>query len=176
MKIAVITTDGFEEVELVGTIGILRRGGVAIDIYSLHGNEAKGRYGVKLIDLKEFKDFNKEDYDMLFIAGGPEYKELEKNDEFLDILTYFMKNKKVAAICAAPTIIGKLGLLKGRRYTCFTSMNEDFGGTYIDKYFVKDGNLITGRSAAATIDFAFAVLEEVTNKEHADEVKKSIYY
>ena len=85
-------------------------------------------------------------------------------------------NKLVATICAGPTIIGHLGYLKGRNYTCFTSMNEDFGGTYMDKYCVQDGNLITGRSAAASIDFAFMILEAVKGKDEADKVKTSIYY
>ncbi len=82
----------------------------------------------------------------------------------------------VAAICAGPTILGRAGYLKGRRYTCFTAMNEDFGGTYRDDYAVQDGNVITGKSAAAAIDFAFAVLEAAAGKETADKTKKEIYY
>ena len=85
-------------------------------------------------------------------------------------------NKIVAAICAAPTILGRQGYLKDRNYTCFTSMNEDFGGTYVDQYTVSDGNLITGRSAAASIDFAFAFMEKLIGKEKCEEVKTSIYY
>ena len=81
-----------------------------------------------------------------------------------------------AAICAGPTILGRAGYLKGRKYTCFTAMNQDFGGTYQEDYAVKDGNVITGKSAAATIDFAFMVLEAVAGKEAAEQTKKEIYY
>ena len=63
-----------------------------------------------------------------------------------------------------------------KNYTCFTSMNEDFGGTYVDRYAVIDGNIITGRSAAAVIDFAFALIEKLLGKESCDKVKASIYY
>ena len=74
------------------------------------------------------------------------------------------------------TILGKLGLLKNKKYTCFNSMNEDFGGNYIDRYVVKDNNLITGKSAAATIDFAFTIVEELLGKNYAESIKNSIYY
>ena len=85
-------------------------------------------------------------------------------------------DKFVSAICAAPTILGHRGYLKGKNYTCFTSMDEDFGGTYENKYAVRDGNIITGISAAGTIDFAFLIIETLLGKEHSDKVKNSIYY
>lgn len=66
--------------------------------------------------------------------------------------------------------------MKGKQYTCFTSMNEDFGGTYVDQYVVRDDKIITGRSAAASIDFGFAILEALAGKEKSDQVKRSIYY
>jgi 4-methyl-5(b-hydroxyethyl)-thiazole monophosphate biosynthesis len=75
-----------------------------------------------------------------------------------------------------PTILGQEGLLKGKRYTCFTALNQDFGGTYVDAYAVTDGNLITGRSAAASIEFAWAIMEKLCGKEHCDQVKASVYY
>ncbi len=68
-----------------------------------------------------------------------------------------------------------MGLLKGKDYTCFTSMNDEFGGTYKDQPTVVDGKLITGRSAAAAIDFAWAIMENVLGKKHTDEVKASIF-
>ena len=90
--------------------------------------------------------------------------------EFIDT------NKVVAAICASPTILGHAGYLKGKTYTCFTSMNEDFGGRFTGEYVAVDGNIITGQSAAASIDFGFAIVEKLLGKAHADQVKKSIYY
>lgn len=177
MKGLCIVTNGFEEVEFLATIGILRRGNVDIDIYSFHNDEAMGRYGINVNKLNDISKLDYKNYDFLFFPGGPEYIEMERTPWFLNIVKYFMDhNKLVATICAGPTIIGHLGYLKGRNYTCFTSMNEDFGGTYIDKYCVQDGNLITGRSAAASIDFAFMILEAVKGKDEADKVKISIYY
>ena len=177
MKVLCIVTNGFEEVEFVGTVGILRRGNVDIDIYSIHGNKAIGRYGIEVSNLYNFKDIDVTKYDLLLIPGGPEYVEMESNMEFLNIIKYFYNsNKYIAAICAGPTILGHLGMLKNKKYTCFTSMNEDFGGEYVDTYVVKDGKIITARSAAASIDFAFKIMEAIKGKEVEEKIKKQIYY
>ena len=165
MKILNIVTDGFEEVEYCGTLGILRRGNILIDSFLLHGTEVIGRYGIVISNLKNYKKANLDEYDVLFIAGGPEYTELENSKDFLNIIKYFYENNKlICAICAGPTILGHLGYLKNKNYTCFSSMNEDFKGTFIDTYCVKDGNIITGKSAAATIDFAFLIMETLLGK------------
>lgn len=178
MKVMCILTDGFEELEAVGAIALLRRAGISIDVFAMNNEAATGRFEITLSNLKALNDAVISDYDMLFLPGGPHYQKLEANKEVKDILASFIgdKNKYVAAICAAPTILGRLGYLKGKKYTCFTSMNDDFGGTYVDTYTVRDGNLITGRSAAAVIDFAFAIIEALEGKEKAEEVKASIYY
>ncbi|MDY2728344.1 MAG: DJ-1/PfpI family protein [Candidatus Onthovivens sp.] len=176
-KVICILTNGFEEIEALGTIAILRRAKIDVDIFSLNTDEATGRYNIHVTNLGKFSDINLENYDCLFIAGGPEYVELESSEKFKKVILHFAsQNRTIAAICAGPTILGHLGLLKGLNYTCFNSMNEDFGGTYIDKYVVEDKNIITGKSAAATIDFAFKIVESLTSKEHAEKVKNSIYY
>ena len=66
--------------------------------------------------------------------------------------------------------------LKDKNYTCFTSMDEDFGGTYIDEYVVTDGNMITARSAAASIDFAFAIINYLQGEKQEEKIKNEIYY
>lgn len=177
MKVMCILTDGFEELEAIGTIALLRRAGITIDVYAIDNTNTTGRFDITCANLKDLKDADINAYDMLFLPGGPHYQKLEKDERVLSILKHFIENNKlVSAICAAPTILGKQGYLKNKKYTCFTSMNEDFGGTYIDQYTVTDGNIITGRSAAAVIDFAFAIIEKLEGKEKADEVKASIYY
>ena len=177
MKVLCILTNGFEEIEAIGSIAILRRGGVDLDIFSLHNTTSIGRYGVTIANLNDIKNLQLDKYEALLIPGGPQYAELEANTYFLNIIKEFNnKQKLIAAICAGPTILGHLGLLKNKQYTCFKSMNEDFGGEYIDTYAVKSGNIITGISAAATIDFAFLFLEALTSKEHAEHVKNQIYY
>ncbi len=177
MKILMVVTDGFEDIEAVGTLAILRRAQLDVTFAAIDNTHALGRYGVNITDLVNLKDVNIDEYDMLIIPGGPEYIAEEKNPEFLKmVLNFASHGKYIAAICAGPTILGHLGLLKGKKYTCFTSMNEDFGGTYVDQYAVVDGEFITGRSAAAVIDFGFAIVETLCGKEYAQKVKDSIYY
>lgn len=176
-KVMCIMSDGFEELEAVGTIALLRRAGICMDVYALHDREATGRFDVTLSNIGNIKDADANAYDALFIPGGPHYAELEKNDRVKEIIMEFVNaDKVISAICAAPTILGRMGLLKEKNYTCFTSMNEEFGGTYVDAYFAVDGNFVTGRSAAAVIDFAFALIEKLEGKELAEKVKNEIYY
>ena len=177
MKVLNILTNGFEEIEALGTIDILRRGGVTIDVFSLHGETLNGAHGIKITDLKNYKLANLDNYDCLFIAGGGQYQELEQHEDFKKIIRHFSDNDKyIAAICAAPIILGHMGLLKGKSYTCFNSMNEDFGGTYVDHYAVSDGKLITGKGPMATLEFALLLLEKIGSKEAAEFVKESSFY
>lgn len=177
MKVCMIVTDGFEEIEAVGTYAILRRGGLDVDVYSLLDKDATGRFGLTVTKLSPFSQLNAAEYGALVIPGGPEYKALEASADVQALIKQFMtEGKTVAAICAGPTILGHAGYLKGKKYTCFTSMNEDFGGEYQEDYAVRDGNVITGKSAAATIDFGFLILETLAGKETADKTKKEIYY
>lgn len=177
MRVLCIVTDTFEELEAVGTIALLRRAEIDVDVYALHATQATGRFAITLSSLHNLDDVNLAHYDALFLPGGPHYQVLEASKTVLSIISDFMKqNKIVAAICAAPTILGRLGYLKNKHYTCFPSMNEHFQGTYHATYTVTDGNLITGCSAAATIDFAFALIQALAGQMKAQEVKNAIYY
>lgn len=177
MKVCLLLANGFEEIEAIGTFAILSRAGLTVDLVALSGQDTTGRFGLTCTKLKPFSQLTAEDYQALVLPGGPGYHVLEENTSVKELIEQFItQGKVVAAICASPTILGKRGLLEGKTYTCFTAMNENFGGTFTGKYAETDGNLITGQSAAATIDFAFAVIEKLLGKGKADEVKKSIYY
>ena len=177
MKICTILSNGFEEVEAIGTIALLKRSGLEVDIYALNDTKANGKHQLTLSNLILLDNVNTNEYDALLIPGGPHYAELEANTNVKDIITDFMNEKKlVCGICAAPTILGHMGYLIGKNYTCFTSMDVHFGGTYIDKYVVTDGNMITARSAAASIDFAFAIINYLQGEKQEEKIKNEIYY
>lgn len=176
-RVLCIMCNGFEELEAVGTIALLRRANIQVDLCTWDASSVRGRFDITISNIQDLKQADVENYDALFLPGGPHYKELEQNQMVKNIIVYFDEaDKYIAAICAAPTILGRMGLLKNRQYTCFTSMNEDFGGFYQDQYVAVDDKLITGRSAAAVIDFAFAFIEALCGKQHADKVKQDIYY
>ena len=177
MKVCMIITNGFEEAETLCPFDMLVRGGIEVDMYSLNDDNIKGRSGAVLTDLHPFSKFDGTNYDCLILPGGPEWKEIEASPKVQEVIQEFYKaDKYVCAICAGPTILGRAGMLKGKNYTCFTAMNDDFGGTYHKQYVVKDGKIITACSAAASIDFGLEILEELAGKEAADRVKADIYY
>lgn len=176
MRVAVVMDNGFEELEAMGSIALLRRAGLDVDIVSMAGESATGRFGVTYSPTCPFDTYDFAQADCLLIPGGPHHKTIRHNQAFLDRIHEFADHKIIAAICAAPTILGQEGLLKGKKYTCFKDLDEDFGGEYVYAYAVTDGNLVTGISAAASIEFAWAVIEKLCGKEHADKIKTSVYY
>ncbi len=119
MKVCLVLTNGFEEVEAIGTFAILRRAGLTVDIFSLTEGNATGRFGLACTALKPFSTLHGADYDALVLPGGPQYAELEKSAGVQALIKEFIDGGKVvAAICASPTILGRAGYLKGKKYTC----------------------------------------------------------
>lgn len=177
-KVLLILTNGFEDLEAIGTVALLRRAKFEVDIFSLKYKEISSKYGINLsLPLFNKNEVDLAKYDLLFIAGGSQYVELENSPIFIEVVKYFHDNNKyIASICAGPTILGHLGYLKNKKYTCFKSMNEDFNGTFIPTYSVVDDKIISGISAAGVIDFAFNIVKTLVNEEYAEMVKNSIYY
>ncbi|MBQ9841443.1 MAG: DJ-1/PfpI family protein [Erysipelotrichaceae bacterium] len=177
MKICAIIGNGFEELEAIGSIALLKRSGIEVDIYSLEKDIVLGKHNIAITNVLPLKQCQEKDYDMLLLPGGPHYEQLENNVYVIELIhNFYQKKKGIAAICASPTILGKMGLLQNRDYTCFTSMNEDFKGTFLDQYVVKDDFIITARSAAASIDFAFEIIEYLQGKEQRTKIEEQIYY
>ena len=177
MKICAIMENGFEELEAIGTIALLKRSGIEVDLYSTTQDVVFGKHNIAITNVLPLKTCEENNYDLLLLPGGPHYEALENNPKVIELIqTFNYKKKPIAAICASPTILGKLGLLQNRNYTCFTSMNEDFAGTFVDTYVVKDEHIITARSAAASIDFAFEIIEYLQGKDQRTKIEQQIYY
>lgn len=176
MKVLVLVADGYEDLEVIAPVALLRRAGVSVDVYEIE-NKSAGKYGTIFTEVQDISKLDESEYGCLLIPGGPHVATLKKSQEVKDIVQKFYDSDRlIAAICAGPTLLGEMGLLKNRNYTCFKAMDADFGGTYEYRYVVKDGSIITGLSAAAAEAFGFVVLEEVIGKEDADALKASIYY
>ena len=176
MKVLALIFDGFEELEATAPFALLRRAGIDLTIASFK-TCVTGSHNLTYTNINILNELDYTEYDSLLLPGGAHYKVIENNDYLLKIIRYFLDNNKVvSAICASPTIIGKLGYLKNKNYTCFKSMNDDFGGNFIDSFVVVDGNLITAKSAAASIDFAYAIIEKLAGKEALKKVLENIFY
>lgn len=174
MKILCIINNGFEESETICPIDILKRAGHSITVSS-NTKKTIGAHNIIFDELELLKDIDTSNYDLLLLPGGPHYKENLKDKLYLDTILKF-KDKAIAAICASPTILGYLGLLKMKKYTCFPPMNEDFLGTFTNEAATIDGNIITGRSAGASLEFGYKILEYIDGINKVNKIKNDMYY
>ena len=168
--------DQMEESEAIVPIDLLRRAGLEVVSCSLQEKTVTTSHNIRMeadILLSEAK----KNYDCIVLPGGAGHRAYFENEELTAlVLKYHSEGRYIAAICAAPTYLGKLGLLKGKKYTCFTPMNADFGGVYVDSYAVRDGHLITGRSMAAGIPFGLEIISALCSEEKMQEVREAIIY
>ena len=159
MKTLIFLVDGFEEIEALATIDILRRGNVDITSVSVTGKkEVTGSHKIPVIADILFEEANFSDIGMLILPGGTialnEHEGLKKK-----ITDFAGEGKKVAAICAAPMILGGLGLLKGKDATAYPGFEHYLEGANFQlKPVVIDGNIITGRGPGFSMDFALVLL------------------
>lgn len=178
MKLCLILANEFEDLEAVGTIAILRRSGIETDLFTIENHAPTGKFGIEIGQVKPISLLRKEDYQMIVLPGGPGYAALKSEKRVIELLQYYyQENLYLAAICAAPTILGSLGMLEGRTYTCYPGMQEaSFLGEYTQEKAVIDGTIITGKAAGAVTDFALAIVSVVKGEEVAKKVKQGLYY
>ena len=176
MKVLALIFDGFEEEEAMAPFALLRRAGIDLSIASL-GKTVVGSHDIALTNVKKIVKIPYKQYDALLIPGGAHYKYLKISSLVHEIITHFFESDKyVFGICAAPTIFGMLGYLKGKNYTCFKAMDEDFGGTFKGIGVVTDGKLVTATSVAYSIDFAYEIVRVLLGDEALKKLQEHIYY
>ena len=179
-KTALITADGFEEVEGLTVVDLLRRAGFRCDIVSLSDSDTvTGSHGIIIGADRHFSDTDFESYDAVILPGGLKGTDALRADErVLDLLRKIRKaGKLTAAVCAAPTVLGKAGLLEGRRATCYPGLEEGLTGAVpCTDSVVCDGTVITSRGLGTSIDFALAVITFLESAEKADEIARKIVY
>lgn len=179
-KCAIFLADGFEDCEGLITIDMIRRAGIKIDTVSMNDCLAvHTSHGVTLNADQLFAETNINDYDVLILPGGKAgTQNLEKSEELKKHLVSFNHDGKlIAAICAAPSIFGHLGLLEGKHYTCFPEFYDaSYKGIYEMELSVTDGNMITGRGMGATIEFARNILKQLCDEETLKKVEYGMQY
>lgn len=178
-KVNMYFATGFEEVEALTVVDLLRRAKIEVDMISVTGiKEVKGAHG---ITVKMDKIFDKadDDVDMLILPGGmPGTTNLAAHLGLETMIkTYNNRGKYIAAICAAPTIFGKMGLLKGKLATCYPGMEDGLVDAYVQyDSVVIDENIITSRGLGTAIDFGLAIIKTLIDQETADKLAKAIVY
>jgi 4-methyl-5(b-hydroxyethyl)-thiazole monophosphate biosynthesis len=176
----IIIGTGFEEIEALTVCDILRRGGVDLSLAGVGGRHIKGGHGIEIFTDLEVSDIKTEKAKMLIIPGGLKGVEnIENSAECSEIIKKAAdEGVALAAICAGPRALAKLGLLNGKRITCYPGMEDEMTGALVDstQKAVKDENIITGKAAGAAADFAFEILKTLKGGDIASKIKAGMYY
>ncbi len=170
--------NGFEETEAIAPIDILRRCGIKVITVGIGEEIIAGSHGIAVIpDITEVELALTEDVDMIILPGGmPGTLNLEKSRTVQEAIDYCTKNGKfIGAICAAPSILGKKGILSGRKATCFPGFEQFLeGADYTGELVVRDGNIITAKGAGAAVGFGLSLAEALSGSEAAEKVREAI--
>ena len=176
--IFVFLAEGFEEIEALTPIDILRRAGLTVETVSVMEEKAVvGAHGVPVVADKMFADIRLEDAEMLLLPGGmPGATNLDAHQGLSDmIMAFASEGKALAAICAAPLVFGNRGLLQGKKATCYPGFESYLiGAEYTAALVEIDGNFITAKGPGAAMDFAFAIVEKYCGIEKVNELKSGM--
>lgn len=179
-KVCIFLAEGFEEIEALTVVDILRRVGIEISCVSVTGQkQVTGSHQITVTADKLIEEVDFEQTDMLVLPGGmPGTLNLEAHEEFMEQVKNFYKNQKwLAAICAAPSIFGHLNMLEGKKACCYPGFEKDLQGADVvfDSVAVSD-KMITSRGMGTAIDFALAITAELLSQEEADDMAEKIIY
>ena len=179
-KILIFMAEGHEEIEALTVVDLLRRADIEIEMVSITGNKkVPGAHGITTYCDKLIENTDFESADMLVLPGGmPGTLNLELCEPLMDQIYGFNASKKgLAAICAAPTVFGKAGILKGKKATCYPGMEKDLlEADFSTDAVCHDGHIITSRGMGTAIPFALEIVKTFKGQEAADKLAKGIVY
>lgn len=172
--------EGFEEVEAIGLIDVMRRGGIDVRIVyledELHGALVTGANGITIQADMSIKNIISDDFDMMVLPGGMGGTHaLAENARVIELVKEFKTHKIIGAICAAPLVLKKAGVL-GDNYTCYPGIENEIDqpGYREDMKVVSDGNVMTSRGPGTALCFGLAIVERLVGKESMQEVKEGM--
>ena len=166
MKTVVLFKDGFEELEALSVVDVLRRGGNECEMIGMDKNEAISSHQIT-VKMDRVFDETIYDADVVVLPGGlPGATSLRDDERVIRLLQDFhQKGKWICAICAGPISLEKAGVINGKKYTCYPGFeNEIPSGNYQDTLTCCDGHIITGRGPAAALEFAYLILDKIGGK------------
>jgi 4-methyl-5(b-hydroxyethyl)-thiazole monophosphate biosynthesis len=177
VRALVFLATGFEEIETVTIVDVLRRADIEVTVVGLTNKETAGAHGIKIVPDKSINDIAEEKFDAVVVPGGnPGYKNLRKDTRVINIIKEAFNAKKlVAAICAAPAVLSDAGILKGKVCTIYPGMENELekgGGKPKQDTIVIDDNIITSRGPATALAFSIKLVEKLVGKQVAKTVSK----
>jgi len=179
-QIAIFFAEGYEEIEGLAVVDVCRRCGLAIDMVSVtEEKQVAGSHGIKVEMDKTFSQVNFDDYDMLVLPGGLKGTQgLEAHEGLMkQIDAFYTSGKYIAAICAAPSIFGHRGILKGRKACSYPTFESHLEGAQVTEGPVEiSDNVITSRGMGTAIDFGLAISSVFVGRDKAAETAKKFVY
>ncbi len=177
----VLLAKGFEEIEAVAVIDILRRANVKVQICSIDKDQVVGAHNISIkSDVRlDFIDIYNDDYDVVYVPGGvPGVNNLAENEKVLDLLRkYHEDGVIIASICAGPWVLEQAGIIKDHEVTSFPSFKEKINPKeYKDEIFVKSGNVLTSRGAGTAMELGFMILNELGLVEEEKTLREDMQY
>lgn len=181
VKICAFLAPGLEEVECLAVVDVLRRAGMEVTLVSVGENEKiTGSHGITILADCMYHTDDCRQADLLFLPGGmPGTTNLGAHKELCELLREFNRTpgKRLAAICAAPTVLGQTGCLEGKKATCYPGCEADLGGgNYTPCAVITDGNITTARGLGAALDLGLELIRLYQGEEAAKAMKEKIQY
>ena len=176
-RVAVILADGFEEVEAISIIDVLRRAEVDTVVAGLHDGQITSVRKVNIVADTVIDTVKADDFDMLVLPGGqPGADNLNADSRVRELIKSFSrKGKLVGAICAAPIVLARAGVLQGKHATSYPTYKDKVGDVvYEEKSVVVDGNVLTSRGPGTALYFGLAIVERLAGKEKAQKIKEAM--
>lgn len=176
IRVLCLLSGGFEEIETVAPVDLLRRAGAQVVMASLsYDRLVTGRCHITVQADTVLADVVEQPFDLLLIPGGPAVITLREDGRAAQLAKSFVDaGQPVAAICAAPTILADAGLLEGRRFTAHASVRDQLPGALASERVVEDGLIITSRGAGTAVEFGLALVKRLFGATKAEEVAKAI--
>lgn len=179
IKVAVIISPGFEEIEAITPIDILRRAEIEVVTLGLNSLSIKGAHSITLQCDFKLEDFNS-DIDGIIIPGGmPGALNISESFKAVDLIhNTYRRGKLVGAICASPgVVLGKTEILNSREFTCYPSFEDRVsGGIYLEKSVVISDNVVTSRGPGTAMEFSLAVVKFLVDKKTSETISKALLF
>ncbi|MCI6551993.1 MAG: DJ-1/PfpI family protein [Lachnospiraceae bacterium] len=179
-KVCVFFAEGYEEIEALTVVDLLRRAGIETEMVSVTGDcMVTGSHGIAVRMDRIFEEADFCGADMLVLPGGmPGTRNLEAFGPLMELLESFYRDgRAIAAICAAPGILGRRGMLKGKRACAYPEFEDQLEGAVVsDRPAEIAGNMVTGRGMGCAIDFGLAIIEKLLGRAEAEALADKIVY
>ena len=177
MKVMVPLANGFEEIEALTVIDVLRRAAIQVDTIGVIGSVIESSHGVRVVVDKRLSQVNPDDYDAIILPGGkPGYLNLERSSHLMEMLKSFNnKNKLIGAICGAPLILAKHGFLDKKKATVYPGHEKELSYPRASKVVVDD-NIITSQGPGTAMDFALKIVEKLSGLNEVQRLKRELVF